>query len=301
MQDVSEALDTRNFVFIDMTKKIRYFLREWAYKLMAEIEARLAFMGSSVPVLVYQMGKVGSSTVYKSLKKASLPNPIFHLHFLSDDLLKHRETHQKAGVHIPYHIILGEAIHRKMAKKPKTEYKIISLVRDPIAYVVSNVFQNPHFASQNIKIDGGSIEPNKVRLYLTEMLSEPDAFKYVNEWFDRELKSVFAIDVFAEPFRVNLGYTIYRGAYAEALVIRLEDLSQKGPEAVAKFLGLDSPLSLKQTNSRSQSDEADTYQRVKKEIGISKDLCREIYSSKFAKHFYNEAMIDKFIAKWVGE
>jgi len=35
------------------------------------------------PILIYQMGKVGSSAVYESLKKYGIQNPLHHVHFLS--------------------------------------------------------------------------------------------------------------------------------------------------------------------------------------------------------------------------
>lgn len=118
------------------------------------------------------------------------------------------------------------------------------------------------------------------------------------EWFNRELRTVFDIGVFAAPFPVETGHAVYSKGNVEALVIRLEDLSEKGPEAISNFLGLDEQLVLKQRNVRAQSVASEAYQRVKEEVSLSLPLCKKIYSSKFVKHFYSEDMTNKFTLHW---
>jgi len=39
------------------------------------------------PIIIYQMGKVGSSTIYQTLKKLKLKNSMYHVHILSDQNL----------------------------------------------------------------------------------------------------------------------------------------------------------------------------------------------------------------------
>ena len=45
------------------------------------------------PILIYQMGKVGSATVHETLLHANLPHPIYHIHFLSYDGIKNAEKY----------------------------------------------------------------------------------------------------------------------------------------------------------------------------------------------------------------
>jgi len=266
----------------------------------AKREAAFAFSNpNSPPIIIYQMGKVGSSTVYKSLMEASLSNPIIHLHFLSRDLHKHRRTHKKAGVYPPpYHIYIGEAVRKLLDKHQDFPIKIISLVRDPIAFVISNLFQNPYFAGESLQSDTGSIDPQKAVRYIGRKLSDPKTFTYMYEWFDKELKTVFCIDVFANPFPLDTGYAVYSKGNVEALVIRLENLSGNGPKAISDFLALGDPLVLKQSNIRANSNARAVYQEVKENVSISQSLCKKIYSNKFVRHFYNEEMINMFTANW---
>jgi hypothetical protein len=83
--------------------------------------------------------------------------------------------------------------------------------------------------------------------------------------------------------------------------MRLEDLSQKGPEIIAQFLDLKNPLKLKQANARSESSLADVYQEVLNKVCISPLLCEKIYSSRFSRHFYGADMIARFTARWTGK
>lgn len=279
--------------------RIVKFISELKMKIKAVQEAKRAFIAANTPpVLIYQMGKVGSSTVYNSLIHAAIPNPVLHLHFLSEDIAKHKMTFKNAGIYPVYHLVLGEAVRKMLLEKPGFPCKIISLVRDPIAFVISDLFQNPYFSSDDVMSDNGAIDEAKATQYLDRELKKPKTFSYVDQWFDRELNRVFDIDVFAEPFPVDIGYCVYKKANVEVLVIRLEDLTQKGPKAIADFLNLEKHLVLEQRNVRNESRESSSYHRVLRRLRLNEVTCRTIYSSRFVKHFYNEEMISQAITKW---
>jgi len=248
------------------------------------------------------MGKVGSNSVCTSLREARIPNPILQLHYLSADIAKAIEMHINAGIYPPpYHLLLGRATRKIFIRDPSLSCKIISLVRDPIARVISGLFENPHFAGENIKTQNGAIDSEKALKYLARKICEPSTFKYTNEWFDRELKQVFNIDVFEYPFPVDTGYAVYRNARAEVLLIRLEDLTSKGGVAISQFLHLDVPLVIQQANSRNESKDSKAYQQVLDNIRISPAICKQIYSSRLARHFYSNSMVERFISRWAKE
>jgi hypothetical protein len=276
-----------------------------AMRLRASWEASRAFSDPSTPpILVYQMGKVGSWTVHDAIKRSGISSRVLHVHYLSDDLPRHREAHERAGMPAPYyHVFLGEAVRRVLSRQPGGPCKIISLVRDPIAFVVSDLFQNPYFAREIVQNEDGTIDPERAASYLVRSLSRPTDFhklQYVNSWFDRELKQIFGIDVFAEPFPSEQGYAIYSHGNVSALVIRLEDLSRMGPSALGSFLGLQRPVSIRKRNTRESSYDGNTYQKVLNKIALDSSTCHEIYSSRLVRHFYSESMIRDFIAKWTS-
>lgn len=286
--------------FEKFKKQLKQPLQVTKTVLRARHEAKSAFLNPNTPpIIIYQMGKVGSSTIYNSLIHTSLANPVLHLHFLSPDLPKHRKAHKQAGIYpFPYHLYLGEATRKVISKYRNFPIKIISLVRDPIAFHISNLFQNPSFAKKLVVNDAGFINVDKATEYLENSLKNPDTFSYIFEWFDRELKTVFDIDIFEDRFPVETGYCVYSKNNVEALVIRLEDLSEKGSKAISDFLDLDNMLVLKNKNVRDKSKVKESYKQVYEKISISPYLCNQIYSSQFVKHLYSKDMIKKLTLKW---
>ncbi|MBZ0165784.1 MAG: putative capsular polysaccharide synthesis family protein [Candidatus Omnitrophica bacterium] len=288
--------------FLEIVRKIKP-LHAALMKVKAGTEARAAFRHpGQPPVLIYQMGKVGSSSVAHSLEQTGSRETAIHVHFLSGDIEKYGRTFEQAGRYPwPYHLYLGGALRKILRRQPETPVRIISLVRDPIAWAVSSVFQNPFLASESVQAADGSVDPQKAGDYLLRELDKPETFDYVNDWFDRELKTVFGIDVFAEPFPVETGFAVYRHQRAEALVIRMEDLSTKGPQAIAAFLGLPHPLEIQKANVREQTTAADKYKEVRARVRLSRELCERIYSGRLVRHFYNRNLIESFIRRWTGD
>ena len=57
-----------------------------AYQIFLRLRTWRAGRGGQAPLLVFQMGKVGSSTVLASLEASGANRLLFHAHFLSDEL-----------------------------------------------------------------------------------------------------------------------------------------------------------------------------------------------------------------------
>lgn len=135
-----------------------------AQKMVAKFRANsLRFKISHNPVFIYQMGKVGSSSVYKTLKAEGLRQQIFFVHFLSNDLYSYKDFLINAGMNpVSYHIELGIALRRTiLSRRDNLRYKIISMVRDPIARQISDIFQNPEIMEMDIRNPDGMIDKNK--------------------------------------------------------------------------------------------------------------------------------------------
>lgn len=253
------------------------------------------------PILIYQMGKVGSSTVYRSLRATDRAAATLQLHFLSDDLARYRQATVEAGTNPPpQHFYLSHAVRRRLARQPGQPLSLISLVRDPVALMMSNLFENPQFAAEYVCSATGQVDGAKAMAYLEHALRYPSSFDYIYTWFDRELKTVFDIDVFASPFDTEVGYQTYERGAIRTLVIPLEHLSQLGPVAIGEFLHLAQPLALQASNVRAKADPHDPYYQVRSQIRLSLDLCQTIYSAPFVRHFYSPAMIQQFVARWSG-
>lgn len=248
------------------------------------------------PVLVYTMGKVGSATVLRTLQAARIT--VFHLHFLSARLTAEKRRAAGWGP-VPDHLFLGEQLRRRILARPNQRFKIITLVRDPIAVRASSLFHAPGSAP-HIRTEDGLIDPARAAEHFTRMVSRSGAFDYVFEWFDRELREVFGIDVFAEPFPRHEGHCVYRAARADTLLIRLEDLSHVGPTTIPRFLGVEGPLALSLDNIRVEKPDGPAYTRFLNLVRLDREICERIYDSPFVRKFYSDEEIAAFVTRWSG-
>ena len=244
------------------------------------------------PILVYQSGKVGSSTVVDSLKSLDLKNPVYHLHYLSN------ESIAKKDIGKPKY---SKALRSKMDSYESLEdvnWKIISLTRDPIAIAISSLFQNLGLNYQKERfLDNNQIDISLVLAHLESSLKNFHNSQFCS-WFDRELKTVFNIDVYNYPFDRDLGYSIIKQGNIDILIIRLEDLNSSGGQAIATFLNLPKPVPIISSNVGSQKKYRDIYKRVKDNLTVDSQVCDLIYSSKYVRHFYSKKQIADFTDKW---
>ena len=71
--------------------------------------------------------------------------------------------------------------------------------------------------------------------------------------------------------------------------------------AVKKLLNSKKHFSITSKNIGAQKQYKDQYIEVVKQIKIPRDICQLIYSSRYAKHFYSDEMLNNFIKRWTKE
>jgi hypothetical protein len=264
------------------------------------------------PLLVYQMGKVGSKTVVNSLGKAGIGRRIYHIHFLSPALVKVYEQKRRkylgtsregALQHIWQYSYLRKCIEKDISGK---RWKVITLVRDPVARNLATFFENIEVVSVDFGKDwvlnseeyGFQISvPNNDLNELINLFFEKCRHNTPLEYYDREFKAIFDIDVYATQFPTSKGYEIYTGKHADVLLIRLEDLNQCISSAIKEFLDINN-LTLLDKNIGEQKDYADLYKNFKNHIRLPDSYLDKLYRSKFCTHFYEEEEISRFRSRW---
>ena len=260
------------------------------------------------------MGKVGSSTIQRSLDVLNLGAPIFHVHYLSqprvNELEKERRRYfgtEKYGLlKRPWmYQYLRKALERQ---NEGHKWKILSLTREPIARNLSAFFENLEFtpAGENdsywIKSDYYKI--NSVRVTLNDLESLISLFfdrlqhESPLDFFDRELNNVFGIDVYASAFPKSVGYKIYAGEKADALIIKLENLNQCAQRAFKEFFDFDG-VNLVPGNIGSQKTYAALYSKFKDDIKLPASYINRMYQSKYVRHFYSNAEVEALRSKWL--
>jgi hypothetical protein len=258
------------------------------------------------PIIVHQMGKVGSKTVELSLRKAyealGIQVPIYHTHILNGFervrgyVLKEKNRQDSAG-HFAT-LDHGESVRKLIDENPAQHWNIISLVRDPIARNVSAFFESlpEYIPDWHERYAQGTLTAYEVQALF---LKSHAAYEKPDFWFDSQVKSIpaFGIDVYATPFPHNVGYKIYPGeAQASLLLIRLENLKECSETAMQEFLGLEN-FSLYNTNTTNEKGFAELYRRFN-ELPLPVEYVEERYNTRFAQHFYSDAELDTFIERW---
>jgi hypothetical protein len=245
------------------------------------------------PILVFQMAKVGSTAVCKSLQKAGL-SPL-HVHKIAGVAdysgSAYQELHGRAPT-IDFFVgrLLGPYLQWTTHR-----LKVVSLVRDPVARYLSMLYHRDGY--RNTSVEAISADVERTAHNVAERLAKPATLEAgMLTWFDREMKVVFDIDVMGGPFNRRRGYGHYNGPRAETLVIKLESLSELLPTVLSDFV--DAPLAEVRANVRSTKKRGDEYAQVKKMLRLSEAVLDRIYSHDWVRHFYTHEEIATFRARW---
>lgn len=250
------------------------------------------------PILIYQMGKVGSSTIYQSLIRARINAPLFHLHLLNnldaieEFILKTRQNPAQTLKEINK----GRELRNRFLSGEFANLNIITLVRDPVARNVSAFFQNiyeviPDFDA-NSEVDEAAIDRLK-----KSFLNDYDHNAPL-EWFDTQLRDVFDFDVFSREFSKTSGYSIYEESRFKLLILRLENLDMCVRPAMKEFLGLKA-FQILDSNISQQKRVGNTYKKFINNLILPDAYLDKMYNSKFARHFYTPEEIMLFRKRWI--
>jgi hypothetical protein len=250
----------------------------------------LIHIRKKIPVIVYQMGKVGSLSIKNSLEKAGI-SPLFHVHRMNPVNIQdvHEEYLQRNQK--PQDESLGLFLCREIGLR-KIKAKVISSFREPIGRNISAFFQNLEIISHKPNVKDNA----NVQDLILEFLS-----KYPHHvplhWFDIELGKVLDINVYAYPFPKDRGYLIIRKNKIDLLILKLEVPDAIKELAISEFLQIDDFHLLKK-NIGEEKEYSSIYQNFKRNIKLPSDYVDLMMNSKFTRHFYTDSEIIEFKNRW---
>ncbi len=252
-------------------------LKDLVREAKLSIRAVLILFSLRRPILIFQFGKVGSTTICRTLDKNNRSS--LHMHELTDN----REVRAVADL--------------IRAKVPG--WKVITLVRDPVAREVSYFFQNLDSETTTPYVGTRSYVLSLSRERLGQLFVEKmcDLKEHPFEWFNRFIRPSFGLDVFLEPFDKERGFQIYKTSIADILLIRYENLWNEGKKAIADFVHL-KQLEWTPNNISSDKYYAKQYKTFKEEFIMPKKYIEEIYKSPYVEKFYTTDEIEIFKQAW---
>jgi hypothetical protein len=260
------------------------------------------------PIVVFQMGKVGSKTVELTLKTALPSMPVYHAHILcplsiqGEELYwygKHPGFWDKSLLPETSHLFTSYYLRERIDAQGLSEtnrWKIVTLVREPVARNISGFFEGitkriPDF-SQKYTMGFLSVQ-DLIEIFVREY----EQHEVPLTWFDAELKPVFGVDVYTGEFPRSRGYEIYEGNYADVLLLRLENLNTCAQAAFKEFLNLDK-ITLVPENISRDKEYFPAYTRFLASVVLPPAYLDRMYNSKYAMHFYTPQEIDSFRKRW---
>ena len=222
------------------------------------------------PVFIFQMGKVASSSVHHSLKK-QYKGPVVHAH------------------HIGSSNWASEVIYDWF--KQGRKIKIISPVRDPIGYNISSFFQNFE------NITGTPFSQSKLSTEeLIQLFLEKNDHDKPLQWFDKNIKKHFDIDVYESTFHED-GIMTYQKDNVSLLVFRIDISDHDKEQAIKKFLDIPD-FTLHNRNISSQKKYRNDYYEFKSRLKLPAEYLDKMRNSKFFNQFYSEEYIVNTLSQW---
>lgn len=286
-------------------KSFRLGRAYWRYRLRRQMQ------GEGLPLLVYQMGKVGSKSVVDTLRAVRPDTAVKHVHFLSPGAIEYFEDFARgcferdlvsdaSRINNMRHLAQAEYLYDRLSQ-PETHgsWRAITMVRDPVARNVSGFFEildlqmGYGLAEQLERRGRDAVLRELPRMFMDEF---PD-HEVPLAFFDKEVKRVLDIDVFDTPFASERGYQIYQSDIAELLLIRLEDLDSVAPTALREFLGVDVG-GLKRSNVGRQKWNGDLYEDFRGDLILPETYLDRMYGSQLATHFYTQDELRGFRERW---
>lgn len=246
-------------------------------------------------VLVYQMMKVGSSTITDAIRNFGGLN-VFQVHLMhAANIERWRAAIRRLPLaRFAPGIDTGTLLYKGLVE-PGLKLKIISLVRDPIARNCSFYFHN-----LDILLNTENAHDNVELSRLVKEFRNKFDHRGCLNWFDTDFKPVLGVDVYDHPFPHDKGHARINTDRYDILVMRtdLDDESKK--KCVEEFLGIDG-LSLVNKNVGSQKPYSAAYRKFLDALELPDSYLDEMLDSKFTRHFFSPDEIASLRAKWLGK
>lgn len=236
------------------------------------------------PIVILTPGKVGSSSIYRSLKQSYL-GKVYHVHSLDiDSIMKSRkEVLESDRRSVPFHNLVAYHLAKKLENHLVKPYVIV-LVREPVSRAVSEAYQNSDLISGIIENDGG-IDDEAMMHHLGSLLKDPSHANKPDDWFNREVLNPFGLDIFSSGKHEK--YTIYDRPKVRLLVLRMEDINKDFLNAIRKLVNDEIEIELLLDNIGSQKWYSESYVSVLSALNNQeyKSLFKE---TRYYKHFYSD-------------
>lgn len=244
------------------------------------------------PVLIYTPGRVSSGSCSIALAKAGFENK-HHVHIMNEEWRKYSgaaspEKGMRPQQEKRYH---HDRKIRKDIIDSGEKALIISFIREPLTRNMSAFFMN--------RVDKKGVDDKT-----TEGLRRVFLKRYPHyaplEWLEREFNPVLGVDVYANPFPKDVGYSQLENDRYKILLLRTEMSNELKSQALSEFLDCEIEMEVSRKNDKYELKEEtnELYRGFKNEVKFRSDFLDYLYQSKYVQHFIPDHEIEELRARW---
>jgi len=226
------------------------------------------------PIYLFQMGKVGSSSLKATLSR-KYKGAVIHAH--------------------NYGMLNGKQKgFLKWSKRLNLPVYVICPVREPLSRNVSAFFQN-------FKRDTGYefLDREWSAIELRELFLNHYPHNVCLEWFDKNLRTTFGINVFATAFPVKRKWNTYKKGSIRLLVYRSDLDHSEQLNIVSRFIrcNIDGWI---YGNKSAEKEYGEAYRSFCDSVALPDIYISIMCNSLFCRHFWSKEEIDVNSKKWMG-
>ena len=245
-------------------------------------------------ILVYQMGKVASTSIANALGERGVQ---IHNFFPSNDPCSKKPLYRSAIYKWPVHGLFYQTI--RLAVRGRRRLKIVTTVRDPISRNVSMYFHHLHYwlAYYFTEVRSDRVGSEEVDT-LIDCFNETFDHSYPLQWFDRELKRLTGVDVYDYEFDRAAGWARIDRAGVSILIVQSERLRDCWSH-IEEFCG--GRLEWREDNRSDHKWYGPLYSEFLSRYSVSAAELEKIYSSRYATFFFSGSDRAAFRERWIGK
>jgi Putative capsular polysaccharide synthesis protein len=218
---------------------------------------------------LFQMGKVGSKSIEKSLRISGHTEHIMHLHFANQMITSYPDCYYS---------------YPEIIRDSPGNILFLTGVREPIGRILSGWIESTKSHESSMNLD-----------HLNDLLDDPIGIEkelekelekdidIITNWFDHNFYC--GLDVFSKPFNQEKGYATISGDRHKVFVYTVEKLDDIW-EVLSIFLGSDLRcVRINETKSKG-SRELEFLHKIST-IKLPQRIIEKAYDNQYSRHFWS--------------
>ncbi len=257
----------------------------WRYR---EVRERFYLLNKKEIIVVYTMGKVGSTSIYFALKKKFGAKVLFVHRMYTKNINNFNIPFINNNLPIPRYQ-MAEFIHANLFNRK--EVKIITLIREPMSRNISQFFQN--FRAYN---NGKSFEKISVDEAIHNFIHQY-RHEIPENWIHQELLRRLNLQLSELNFCTEKKYSIITKDNFDLLIMRTDLTDTKKEKYLQLFTN--TTIKIHRENTHQQKNYHQYYQDFYNKIVIPESIIHQVFDAPYLVAFFTIQEIQMFKKRWL--